>query len=229
MRWASLTDMETHWSSDPDGNLMINFDPVFSSVSLRGRNLQMTRMESSLESPSLDKSLSLSSPILTWFSLWWLLDSRIDWGYITLHRVCKTYKMNNMCPKLEQEQKDKRLKTGWPRHSINMKYIFLTRLQGWYEVLCQIDTYMVHISHTLILATHLHCSLQKYQSNVCMAPIHWTITKTTHRQSHQPSQAQTTPPTPGLHPQFTPWPPSSSPRKCVTVCRVLRGVQWPPC
>ena len=228
MRWASLTDMETHWSSDPDGNLMINFDPVFSSVSLRGRNLQMTRMESSLESPSFDKSLSLSSPILTWFSLWWLLDSRIDWGYITLHRVCKTYKMNNMCPKLEQEQKDKRL-VDLGTQLIWNTYFWLVCRDCMKCCVKYRHTYMVHISHTLILATHLHCSLQKYQSNVCMAPIHWTITKTTHRQSHQPSQAQTTPPSPGLHPQFTPWPPSSSPRKCVTVCRVLRGVQWPPC
>ena len=31
--------METHWSSEPEGNLTITFDPVLSSVSLRGRNL----------------------------------------------------------------------------------------------------------------------------------------------------------------------------------------------
>ena len=149
--------METHWSSDPDGNLMINFDPVFSSVSLRGRNLQMTRMESSLESPSFDKSLSLSSPILTWFSLWWLLDSRIDWGYITLHRVCKTYKMNNMCPKLEQEQKDKRLVDLGTQLIWNTNFWLVCR-DCMKRCVKYRHTYMVHISHTLILilATHLH-------------------------------------------------------------------------
>ena len=50
--------METHWSSEPDGNLMMNLDPVFSSVSLRGRNLQITLMESSLESAAAWASLS---------------------------------------------------------------------------------------------------------------------------------------------------------------------------
>ena len=33
--------METHCSSEPEGNLTITFDPVLSSVSLRGRNLGM--------------------------------------------------------------------------------------------------------------------------------------------------------------------------------------------
>ena len=60
-----LTEMETHWSSEPDGNLMMNFDPVFSSVSLRGRNLQTTLMESSVAASAAACAwLSLSSPMV---------------------------------------------------------------------------------------------------------------------------------------------------------------------
>ena len=33
--------METHWSSEPEGNLTITLEPVLSSVSFRGRNLMM--------------------------------------------------------------------------------------------------------------------------------------------------------------------------------------------
>ena len=45
---------------------MMNLDPVFSSVSLRGRNLQMTLMESSLEGSAWGPwELSLSSDIST--------------------------------------------------------------------------------------------------------------------------------------------------------------------
>ena len=53
------TPIETHWSSVPEGNLTMNFEPVFSSVSLSGRNRQMTRMES-----SLGGTMSFSSAIL---------------------------------------------------------------------------------------------------------------------------------------------------------------------
>ena len=42
-----LTPIETHWSSDPAGNLTTNLEPARSSASLRGRNRQMTRMVSS--------------------------------------------------------------------------------------------------------------------------------------------------------------------------------------
>ena len=60
-----LTESETHWSSEPDGNLMMNLDPVFSSVSLRGRNLQTTLIESSVAASAAAWAwLSLSSPIL---------------------------------------------------------------------------------------------------------------------------------------------------------------------
>ena len=34
--------METHWSSEPAGNLTMTLEPVLSSVSFRGRNLQRT-------------------------------------------------------------------------------------------------------------------------------------------------------------------------------------------
>ena len=33
--------METHWSSEPEGNLTITLEPVLSSVSFRGRNLMV--------------------------------------------------------------------------------------------------------------------------------------------------------------------------------------------
>ena len=33
--------METHWSSEPEGNLTITLEPVLSSVSFSGRNLMV--------------------------------------------------------------------------------------------------------------------------------------------------------------------------------------------
>ena len=36
--------METHWSSEPEGNLTITLEPVLSSVSFRGRNLMVEEL-----------------------------------------------------------------------------------------------------------------------------------------------------------------------------------------
>lgn len=49
------------FSSFPEGNLTMNFDPAFSSESLRGRNLQTTLILSSA-------GISLS-PITDWFMI----------------------------------------------------------------------------------------------------------------------------------------------------------------
>lgn len=51
--------METPWSSEPAGNFTITLEPVRSSVSLSGRNLQMTLMESSLASLGLGASSAI--------------------------------------------------------------------------------------------------------------------------------------------------------------------------
>lgn len=47
MKMCCLTPIVTHWSSFPAGNLTMNFEPVRSSVSLRGLNRHTTRIESS--------------------------------------------------------------------------------------------------------------------------------------------------------------------------------------
>ena len=51
----TLTPMETHWSSDPDGNFTTNLDPAFSSEVFKGLNLQTTRILSS-DGPSFSWS-----------------------------------------------------------------------------------------------------------------------------------------------------------------------------
>ena len=51
----TLTPMETHWSSDPDGNFTTNLDPAFSSDVFKGLNLQTTRILSS-DGPSFSWS-----------------------------------------------------------------------------------------------------------------------------------------------------------------------------
>ena len=45
-----LTPIETMLSSGPEGNLTMNFEPVFSSESFNGLKRQMTLMESSVGS-----------------------------------------------------------------------------------------------------------------------------------------------------------------------------------
>ena len=78
---SRLTPMDTHWSSEPEGNFMMILDPVFSSVSFSGLNLQMTLMESSLEgsAPAWAWELSFSSDIteqcrLTDYHYYWVLE-----------------------------------------------------------------------------------------------------------------------------------------------------------
>ncbi len=62
--------MEAMLSAGPDGNLTTNFDPVRSSVSLRGLNRQMTRMLSSVGSSfsaeAAEADAAPASTILAW-------------------------------------------------------------------------------------------------------------------------------------------------------------------
>lgn len=58
MLQIQLTPIDMQFSSGPDGNLTMNFDPAFSSESFKGLNLQTTLMLSSA-AISLSRSVAI--------------------------------------------------------------------------------------------------------------------------------------------------------------------------